>query len=314
MPGYILAIISSALSGVIVGFPLIKLLKRLKFGQEVRNEGPKSHLKKQGTPTMGGVMFFITMPLGLLACLGYSKETLFCLGLMLSLGFVGFLDDFIKIVKHHSEGLTVKQKFIAQILIGLIFGYIMYMKNGGIISVGSLSFNLGIFYCLFGMLVIVASANAVNFTDGLDGLCSGVTIIVMAAYLIFCLKKGLTITACFPASVMASCMAFLVFNIHPAKMFMGDTGSLALGGAVAAMAMVTGTEILLPILGIIYVSEVLSVILQVSYFKLTHGKRLFKMSPLHHHFELCGMNEMEVDLMFWGVTLISGIIYLLITL
>ena len=316
MPDYIKAGLAALAVALLSGPVLIPILRRFKFGQFVRNDGPKTHLTKSGTPTMGGVMFFITMPVAMLFADKLNWQSFVALALMLALGLVGFADDYLKIKKRQSEGLTAPQKFAAQAVIGLAFGFLVWFIRGGGLWIPFINqyLDLGPLYILFAAVLIAAAANAVNFTDGLDGLCAGVTFFVALAYLLICRAWSLGHLTWFGGAMAGSCVGFLFFNLHPARVFMGDTGSLALGGAVAAMAILTETELLLPLLGIIYVVEVLSVILQVAYFKKTRGKRLFRMAPIHHHFELCGWNESQVDAAFWLVTALAALAFLAILL
>ena len=312
MPDYIKAGLAALAAALFSGPLLIPILRRFKFGQFVRSDGPKTHLTKTGTPTMGGVMFFLTMPIAALFAESLSWRSFAALALLLALGLVGFADDFLKIKKRQSEGLTAKQKFAAQAVIGLVFGGFIWLVRGGALWLPFVNqyLELGPLYILFAAVLVAAAANAVNFTDGLDGLCSGVTFFVALAYLLLCRAWSLTDLTWYGGALAGSCVGFLFFNLHPARIFMGDTGSLALGGGVAALAILTETELLLPLLGIVYVIEVLSVILQVAYFKKTRGKRLFRMAPIHHHFELCGWNESQVDAAFWLATALAALLFL----
>ncbi|MGI6079401.1 MAG: phospho-N-acetylmuramoyl-pentapeptide-transferase [Candidatus Avilachnospira sp.] len=275
----------------------IPMLRRMKFGQEVRDDGPEAHLKKQGTPTMGGIMFLISVTVTVLIKNAFAPEpeSLMVLFLVLGFGLVGALDDWLKIKKHQSEGLNPRQKLLLQLALTVIFALWVYYHGvfGGriLIPFGAL-FGSGLklelpvwLYIPFVVFVVLGTDNGVNFTDGLDGLCSSVTVVTAiffaAAGLIF--SQGVTVVS---LAVTGSLMGFLLFNVYPAKIFMGDTGSLALGGFVSAAAVVSGLELFIPIVGFIYMIEVISVIIQVSYFKLTHGKRVFRMAPIHHHFEI----------------------------
>jgi phospho-N-acetylmuramoyl-pentapeptide-transferase len=245
-----------------------------------------------------------------------TVEILAAVFLIVAMGGLGFLDDFLKLRNRHSEGLTAAQKMIGQIVVAFIFSVALWKLTGGKVWTPFIDryINLGILYIPLAILIISATANGVNFTDGIDGLCSGVTFIVAIAFMLLCQVWDMPRLASLAGSLAGGCMGFLLFNLHPARVFMGDTGSLALGGAVASLALLTGTELLLPILGIIYVAEVASVILQVGFFKLTHGKRLFRMSPLHHHFELCGWGESRVDVVFWLATAVAAFAFLWILL
>ncbi|MBQ3508902.1 MAG: phospho-N-acetylmuramoyl-pentapeptide-transferase [Peptococcaceae bacterium] len=298
---------------LIIGPVLIPALRRLKFGQSVRSDGPQSHLQKQGTPTMGGVMFFFSFILGTVFLAGTSSLAWFMLICALGFGLIGFVDDYIKIVKKRSLGLTAKQKLLAQMVFSVVLALAAdYIGISTAVMIPLLGWNveLGVIYYFFVVFLMVGTTNAVNLTDGLDGLASGVTLIVALGYiLIGWLSNNLSVMV-FSAVLMGSCLGFLVFNHHPAKVFMGDTGSLALGGAVAALAIVTKTELLLPLIGIIYVAETVSDIIQVAVYK-KKKVRVFKMAPLHHHFELCGWSEWKVVRVFWAVTAVAVLLTLL---
>jgi phospho-N-acetylmuramoyl-pentapeptide-transferase len=298
---------------LIIGPVLIPALRRLKFGQSVRSDGPQSHLQKQGTPTMGGVMFFFSMILGTVFLAGDSSVAWFMLICALGFGFIGFIDDYIKIVKKRSLGLTAKQKLLAQLVFSIALAFAAdYIGISTAVTIPLLGWNveLSVGYVFFVVFLLVGTTNAVNLTDGLDGLASGVTLIVALGYVLIGYMSGNVSVMVFAAVLMGSCLGFLVFNHHPAKVFMGDTGSLALGGAVAALAIVTKTELLLPLIGIIYVAETMSDIIQVSVYK-KKKVRVFKMAPLHHHFELCGWSEWKVVRVFWAVTAAAVLLTLL---
>ena len=298
---------------LIIGPVLIPALRRLKFGQSVRSDGPQSHLQKQGTPTMGGVMFFFSMILGTVFLAGSSSVAWFMLVCALGFGFIGFIDDYIKIVKKRSLGLTAKQKLLAQLVFSIVLAFAAdYIGISTAVTIPLLGWKveLAVGYAFFVVFLLVGTTNAVNLTDGLDGLASGVTLIVALGYVLIGYMSGNMSVMVFAAVLMGSCLGFLVFNHHPAKVFMGDTGSLALGGAVAALAIVTKTELLLPLIGIIYVAETMSDIIQVSVYK-KKKVRVFKMAPLHHHFELCGWSEWKVVRVFWAVTAAAVLLTLL---
>ena len=298
---------------LIIGPVLIPALRRLKFGQSVRSDGPQSHLQKQGTPTMGGVMFFFSMILGTVFLAGSSSVAWFMLVCALGFGFIGFIDDYIKIVKKRSLGLTAKQKLLAQLVFSIVLAFAAdYIGISTAVTIPLLGWNveLAVGYAFFVVFLLVGTTNAVNLTDGLDGLASGVTLIVALGYVLIGYMSGNMSVMVFAAVLMGSCLGFLAFNHHPAKVFMGDTGSLALGGAVAALAIVTKTELLLPLIGIIYVAETMSDIIQVSVYK-KKKVRVFKMAPLHHHFELCGWSEWKVVRVFWAVTAAAVLLTLL---
>lgn len=292
---------------LITGPFLIPVLRRLKFGQTVRAEGPKSHLKKQGTPTMGGVMFFFGLTLGTIFIVKDNLYTILLLVFTLGYGLIGFIDDFIKIVKKRSLGLTARDKIIGQLILSTLLGWVSvnYLGRGTdiIIPFSGTQIDLGYLYIPFVILVAIGTSNAVNLTDGLDGLATGVTLFVALGYVIIGFGEQMFSVTIFGMALVGSCLGFLFFNVNPARVFMGDTGSLALGGALAALAVITKTELILPIMGGVYVIETLSVIIQVISFKLT-GKRVFLMSPIHHHFELKGWSEQRVVFTFWTVAAI----------
>jgi phospho-N-acetylmuramoyl-pentapeptide-transferase len=287
---------------------LIPILKKAKAGQNIREEGPESHLSKAGTPSMGGfaIIGAVLVAGGLGG--GWTWETLGALVGFLLFAAIGFLDDYLKVVKKHNLGLHAWQKFSMQFVISLGFAfYLAYMTTSGTevyVPFWNQYVDFGGWYIPFIVFTILAMVNAINLTDGLDGLASGVTAIVSMFFVFLAFRTGNGHEAIIYASLMGGCLGFLVFNRFPAKVFMGDTGSLALGGAVALTAIVMKMELFLPVVGLIYVLEALSVVLQVGYFKATKGKRLFKMAPIHHHFEKSGMKETTVVLAFWLVTLI----------
>ncbi len=308
------ALISCALTGVI-GYFLLPVLRALKAGQSIREIGPTWHNNKAGTPMMGGLMFILAAVVVLVAGLFLVEEysVYYVLILSLCFGFVGFLDDFTKIKYKRNLGLTSLQKAMLQMAVSALFLYAMF-KSGSMstelyIPFVDLSFTLHpIVYIFFSMFVMVGCVNAVNLTDGVDGLCASVTIPVMAFFAAAALALGKLDLALLPASLLGGLVAYLFFNWHPAKVFMGDTGSLFLGGVVCAMAFALEMPLILILVGIIYIMETLSVILQVAYFKLTHGKRLFKMSPIHHHFEMSGWKEEKICLTFAGCTAVMCIL------
>jgi phospho-N-acetylmuramoyl-pentapeptide-transferase len=292
----------------------IPFLRRLKFGQSIREEGPKSHQKKTGTPTMGGIMILLSVTVTTLVMTGKfsqpSVETYLLLFVTLGFGLLGFMDDFIKVVMKRNLGLTSKQKLLGQIIISVIFYFIF--KQSELSSVVSIpltdySVDLGWGYVLFIIFWMVGFSNAVNLTDGLDGLVSGTAAIAFGAFAVLAWNQSQFELSIFSVAVVGAVLGFLVFNAHPAKVFMGDTGSLALGGAIATVAILAKLEIILIIIGGIFVIETLSVILQVISFKTT-GKRIFRMSPLHHHYELIGWSEWRVVVTFWTVGLLLAIL------
>ncbi len=327
----IAAVISFGITAI-MGKWMIPFLHKINFGQTIRDEGPKWHKKKQGTPTMGGIMFIVGILIATVVAVPCywqtSSDNLFQMsetglmatkvfaGLCLALGYglIGYLDDYIKVVRKRNLGLTVKQKLILQFLVAAAYLVAIYLSGGtGTTEIPFVGLvDLSWAYWPIAAILIVGMVNAVNFTDGIDGLNGSVTFF----FAVFCMvissylsMFGLSIMA---AAVAGGCLGFLLWNFNPAKVFMGDTGSLFLGGAVCALAFGMDLPILLIPLGIIYWMEIGSVMLQVTYFKLTHGKRLFKMSPIHHHFELCGWNEVKICVVFSCITMIGGIISMLL--
>ena len=302
------AAIISALVVLLSGPFVIPELRKLKFGQSIREEGPKSHQAKSGTPTMGGLMILAALTAGSLFAAGFEPSVLLALFVTLGHGVIGFIDDYIKVVKKRNLGLRPRHKFLGQVIMAVVVALIGSIFLGVTTELWVPVFNkivdFGVFYYVLIFFVLVGTTNAVNLTDGLDGLATGTVAVAAISYAIVCVMFGQAELVSFCIAVAAACIAFLRFNAHPAKVFMGDTGSLALGGALAAAAILTKTELLLVIIGGVFVIETLSVIIQVSYFKLTHGKRVFKMAPIHHHFELCGWSETRVVAVFTIVTIL----------
>ena len=302
------AVIGCALSGLF-GFLLLPVLRALKAGQPIREVGPTWHNYKAGTPMMGGLMFIsaaIVCLLGnLLSMEDYS--VFFVLILSMCYGFIGFLDDFAKLKKKQNEGLTSIQKALLQMAVSALYLYVMYKTGNMHTDLYIPFFNVSLtlhplLYIFFAMFVMVGGVNAVNLTDGVDGLSSSVTIPVMVFFTCAAVALGKYDLALLPAVLVGGLIAYLCYNWHPAKVFMGDTGSLFLGGVVCALAFALNMPLILILVGFVYICETLSVILQVGYFKLTHGKRLFKMAPIHHHFEKCGWKEEKVVLVFAAVS------------
>ena len=304
------------LTGVI-GYFLLPVLRALKAGQSIREVGPTWHNSKAGTPMMGGLMFV----LGLVVCLLVNIPTVedhtvfYVLGLSLCYGLVGFLDDFFKLKFKRNLGLTSFQKAALQAAVSALFLYLLMRQ--GIIACDHLYIpilNISIenihplVYIFFAMFVMVGCVNAVNLTDGLDGLCASVTLPVMVFFAAAAFCMGRFDLALLPAALVGGLIAYLFYNWHPAKVFMGDTGSLFLGGVVCAMAFALDMPLILLFVGLVYIVETLSVILQVGYFKLTHGKRLFKMSPIHHHYEMSGWKEEKIVFVFAGITVLMCIV------
>ena len=290
----------------------IPILHKLKFGQSIREEGPKSHQVKSGTPTMGGIFLIAGIVAATLIQSDRSPEIFLALFILLGHFILGFIDDYLKVARKKNQGLLARYKLLGQILIAVVVTFIASELLTDFepeiwIPVLDEKIFAGSLYLPFMFFVMVGASNAVNLTDGLDGLASGCMAIAASCYAVICLLTGHNDLAIFCAAIVGACVGFLKFNFHPAKIFMGDTGSLALGGAFAAVGILTRTEILLAVVGFVFVCEALSVILQVISFQTT-GKRIFRMSPLHHHFELGGWSEVKVVFVFWTVGLIAGII------
>ena len=294
---------------------LIPVLRRLKFGQQVREEGNPEHLKKQGTPTMGGIAVLTAV---LATCVFFvfkRPEFLPAHLLTLAFGIIGFMDDYLKIRRRRSEGLKAWQKFLCQLLVTAGFAF-WCLKSPAVGSSVILPFtngkewDMGWLYVPFVIIAVMGTDNGVNFSDGLDGLCGSITTVVAVFLMTVSMKTGNEGLAVLSGAVAGGLMGFLFFNAYPAKVFMGDTGSLALGGFVASTAIMLRMGWFILVFGLIYLIEVLSVILQVGYFKLTHGKRIFKMAPIHHHFELSGYSETQIVTMFTIVTLLLCLISL----
>ncbi len=301
----ILAVLISFAISVVLSPIFIPFLKKLKFGQFVRDEGPESHLKKAGTPTMGGLIILCSVVITSLFYVKEDKEIIPVLFLTLGFGLIGFLDDYIKVVMKRSLGLRAWQKFLAQVVVTTIFYFYITRTCGlGTETIipfyGTITLPNYIFIPLM-YFVIIGTANGANFTDGLDGLASSVTVCIATFFSVIAIGVGSGI-APITCAVVGSLLGFLVYNVYPARVFMGDTGSLALGGFVAATAYMLKMPFFIVIVAFIYLAEVLSVMLQVTYFKLTNGKRIFKMAPIHHHFELCGWSETRVVAIFSIVT------------
>ncbi|KAA9025965.1 phospho-N-acetylmuramoyl-pentapeptide-transferase [Niallia endozanthoxylica] len=291
----------------------IPFLRRLKFGQSIREEGPKSHQKKTGTPTMGGIMILLSIIITTLVMTEKFSDptikTFILLFVTIGFGLLGFLDDFIKVAMKRNLGLTSKQKLLGQIIVSIIVYFLLKQTDFSTsveIPFTDYSFELGFFYVLFIVFWLVGFSNAVNLTDGLDGLVSGTAAIAFGAFAVLAWNQSNFEVSIFSIAVVGAVLGFLVFNAHPAKVFMGDTGSLALGGAIASIAILTKLELLLLVIGGVFVIETLSVILQVVSFKTT-GKRIFRMSPLHHHYELVGWSEWRVVVTFWTAGLLLAI-------
>ena len=313
---YCLAIVIAAVITGLPGYFMVPFLHKIKFGQTIREVGPSWHKNKQGTPTMGGIMFIIGSSVAAVICIAFlwlnggAETQLMAVGF----GIVGFLDDYISIKKHRNLGLTEIQKLILQFII--VGAYLLSVALAGgttetvIPFLGSV--DLGFFYYILAAVFIVGMVNAVNFTDGIDGLNTSVTLVVALVFSVIAMLLNRVGLSLYAAAIVGAMIGFLFWNANPAKVFMGDTGSLFLGGAVCALAFGVNMPILLILIGIIYIVEILSVVLQVTYFKISHGKRIFKMAPIHHHFEMCGWNENKICFVFSGVTLFAGIIGVLL--
>lgn len=308
-----LIFLGSYVLGILLCLIVLPYLKKMKVGQVVRDDGPKSHLKKAGTPTMGGVAILITSLIVLAICTIKYPKLIMAIVPFIGFGVVGFIDDFKKLRYENTEGLSPMKKMILLFVVSAAFIllYLLTFGYGTDILVPILSIDvvlpIGIFI-IFIMFILLGTSNAINLTDGLDGLATGIVTIILAFFTAVAIKNNDTEMMIFGTTVLGANLAFLIFNMYPAKMFLGDTGSLALGGAVAAMAIIMKMPIYLAIVALIPVIETLSVALQVIYFKLSHGKRLFKMAPIHHHLELSGMKETKVVSLFWLLTAILCIL------
>ena len=311
----ITALAGAVLSGLI-GYLILPVLRALKAGQSIREVGPTWHNYKAGTPMMGGLMFIFALVICLVIAIPTMEDfsVFYVLAMALCYGLIGFLDDFCKMKKKQNEGLTSIQKLLLQLAVSALFLYLLY-KQGTLESTLYIPFvNIVIenihplAYIFFAMFVMVGCVNAVNLTDGVDGLSATVTVPVMVFFTATAVASQRLDLALMPACLIGGLIAYLFYNWHPAKVFMGDTGSLFLGGAVCGLAFALNMPLILLLVGFVYIMETLSVILQVGYFKLTHGKRLFKMSPIHHHFEMCGWKEKKIVLVFATVSAIMCVI------
>ena len=310
----IMGLVSAALSGGI-GYFLIPMLRALKAGQSIREVGPTWHNNKAGTPMMGGIMFVLAAVLCLLFRLPAMEEysVFYVLILALCFGFIGFLDDFTKMKFKRNLGLTSIQKMLLQMAVSAIYLYVLYSKGVMTCDIYIPFFNVTfylhpILYIFFAMFVMVGCVNAVNLTDGVDGLSSSVTIPVMVFFAAAAIAMDRLDLALLPACLVGGLIAYLFYNWHPAKVFMGDTGSLFLGGVVCGLAFALDMPLILILVGFIYIVETMSVIIQVIYFKLTHGKRIFKMSPIHHHYEMCGWKEEKIVIVFTFVNTVMCVL------
>lgn len=302
-----LIFLGSYVLGILLCLIVLPYLKKLKVGQVVRDDGPKSHLKKAGTPTMGGIAILITSLIVLAVCTIKYPKLIMAIVPFIGFGVVGFIDDFKKLRYENTEGLSPLKKIILLFIVSATF-ILLYLLTFGygtdiLIPIVSMDIVLPVgIFVIFIMFILLGTSNAVNLTDGLDGLATGIVTIILAFFTAVAIKNNDTEMMIFGTTVLGANLAFLIFNMYPAKMFLGDTGSLALGGAVAAMAIIMKMPIYLAIVALVPVIETLSVALQVIYFKITHGKRLFKMAPIHHHLELCGLKETKIVSIFWLIT------------
>jgi len=309
----------SFLLAVFWGGPLIKLLKKYRIGKQIRVDGPSSHMVKMGTPTMGGLMtiipvLLITAALNLPNLRGLDligRSILLPMGVMLAYGILGVIDDLAGVRGTKGTGLLARYKFLWQVLIAIVVAIGLHFGLGlRSVAIPTIPYkiDIGLWYLPIAVFIIVGSTNAVNLTDGLDGLAGGTVAIAFTAYGVIAYLQGQVYLVNFCFTVVGATLAFLWYNAHPAMLFMGDTGSLALGATLGTVALMTGQWLLLPVVGIIFVAEALSDILQVLYFKLTKGKRIFKMAPIHHHFELKGWSEVQVTLRFWFIAMLAAML------
>lgn len=317
MSRILITVAAAFVLSLIAGRIQLPILRALKAGQSIREVGPTWHNSKAGTPTMGGISFILAAVLCMVLAIPGAMEgdfsPFYVLALSLCFGLIGFLDDFFKVKFKRNLGLTALQKSMLQMAVSALYLYVLFLEGIMTCDLYIPFFNVTfpihpLVYIFFAMFVMVGCVNAVNLTDGVDGLSTSVTIPVMVFFAAVAFAMGRPNLAIFPAALVGGLAAFLVYNWHPAKVFMGDTGSLFLGGAVCAMAFALDMPLVLILVGIIYIVETLSVILQVGYFKLTHGKRLFKMSPIHHHFEMSGWKEERIVLTFAGITVVMAIL------
>lgn len=310
-------LIASFITAVITGFVVMPILKKLGVGQHVRDDGPETHLKKEGTPSMGGIIFLVSMcVVGFLAIIKYPTSRLTLAILIIStlmFAFIGFIDDYLKTVNKRSLGLKAWQKILLLLIASGVVAYcvleVLNLGTDTYIPFIRQFYDLGYYlFVPFAILVLISTTNVVNITDGLDGLATGVVVVIMTFFTIFSIAVGNNAVMIFSAIMTGACLGFLVYNINPAKVFMGDTGSLALGGALGTISLVLQVPILLIFVAGVCVAEALSDIIQVVYFKISGGKRVFKMAPLHHHLELSGWSEKKIVWHFWICTIIFCLI------
>ena len=315
MTRMIITAVGAYLLTLILGRVLLPVLRALKAGQSIRDVGPTWHNYKSGTPMMGGLFFIISAVICLVCNIGFMKDysVFYTLLLTLCFGAVGFMDDFFKMKKKQNMGLSSLQKALLQMAVSALYLYIMYRQGAMNCDLYIPFVNVTVpvhplVYIFFAMFVMVGCDNAVNLNDGVDGLCASVTLPVMVFFAVVAFLSGKVELALLPAALVGGLLAYLVYNFHPAQVFMGDTGSLFLGGVVCALAFALDMPLILILVGFVYIVETLSVILQVGYFKLTHGKRIFKMAPIHHHYEMCGWSEEKIVFVFAGVSALMCVI------
>ena len=315
MTRMIITVVGAYVLTLILGRVLLPLLRALNAGQSIRDVGPTWHNYKSGTPMMGGLFFILSAVICLVCNIGFMKDysVFYTLLLTLCFGAVGFMDDFFKMKKKQNMGLSSLQKALLQMAVSALYLYIMYRQGAMNCDLYIPFVNVTIpvhpiVYIFFAMFVMVGCDNAVNLNDGVDGLCASVTLPVMVFFAAVAFLSGKVELALLPAALVGGLLAYLVYNFHPAQVFMGDTGSLFLGGVVCALAFALDMPLILILVGFVYIVETLSVILQVGYFKLTHGKRIFKMAPIHHHYEMCGWSEEKIVFVFAGVSALMCLI------
>ena len=315
MTRMIVTVVGAYVLTLILGRVLLPVLRALKAGQSIRDVGPTWHNYKSGTPMMGGLFFILSAVICLVCNIGFMKDysVFYTLLLTLCFGAVGFMDDFFKMKKKQNMGHSSMQKALLQMAVSALYLYIMYRQGAMNCDLYIPFVNVTIpvhpiVYIFFAMFVMVGCDNAVNLNDGVDGLCASVTLPVMVFFAVVAYLSGKVELALLPAALVGGLLAYLVYNFHPAQVFMGDTGSLFLGGVVCALAFALDMPLILILVGFVYIVETLSVILQVGYFKLTHGKRIFKMAPIHHHYEMCGWSEEKIVFVFAGVSALMCLI------
>ena len=315
MTRMIITVVGAYVLTLIMGRVLLPVMRALKAGQSIRDVGPTWHNYKSGTPMMGGLFFILSAVICLVCNIGFMKDysVFYTLLLTLCFGAVGFMDDFFKMKKKQNMGLSSLQKALLQMAVSALYLYIMYRQGAMNCDLYIPFVNVTIpvhpiVYIFFAMFVMVGCDNAVNLNDGVDGLCASVTLPVMVFFAAVAFLSGKVELALLPAALVGGLLAYLVYNFHPAQVFMGDTGSLFLGGVVCALAFALDMPLILILVGFVYIVETLSVILQVGYFKLTHGKRIFKMAPIHHHYEMCGWSEEKIVFVFAGVSALMCLI------